>query len=158
MNIDRFTTIARQAVVTAQSLAVELSQTQFGPLHLLQALLQDDRGIAAAIIERAGHRPAALAEIVTAELKGLPTVSASDPKPPPATGPLMQVISGAEQLAGSMGDRYVAVEHLLLALAETPSPAKTAMSAVGLDAPLIRSAVEQVRAASGVESIDDPEA
>ena len=94
--------------------ASPMSDSDTRPIYLQ---LRDK--IAAAIIERAGHRPAALAEIVTAELKGLPTVSASDPKPPPATGPLMQVISGAEQLAGSMGDRYVAVEHLLLALAES---------------------------------------
>ncbi len=158
MNIDRFTTIARGAVATAQSLAVEFSHTEFGTLHLLQALLQDDRGIAAAIIERSGHHPAALAEIVTAELNRMPTVTASSPKPPSTTGPLMQAISGAEQLASSMGDQYVSVEHLLLALAETPSPAKTAMSAVGLEPGLIRSAIEELRAASGVECIDDPEA
>ncbi|MDP6986818.1 MAG: ATP-dependent chaperone ClpB [Phycisphaerales bacterium] len=158
MNIDRFTTIARQAVVTAQSLAVELSHTEFGTLHLLQALLQEDQGIAAAIIERAGHHPAALADIVTAELNRMPTVTASSPKPPAATGPLMQVMAGAEQLASSMGDQYVSVEPLLLSLCETPSPAKTAMATVGLKPDLIRSAIEQLRAASGVESVDDPEA
>jgi ATP-dependent Clp protease ATP-binding subunit ClpB len=158
MNIDRFTTIARQAVATAQSLAVELQQTEFGTLHLLQALLQDDRSIAAAIIERAGHRPAAVREIVTAELNRQPKVSASDPKPPQANGPLMQVFGGAEQLASNMDDHYVSVEHLLLALAETPSPAKNALAAVGLDAPLLRAAIDHIRAASGVTSIDDPEA
>ena len=141
MNIDRYTTIARQAITAAQSLAVELSHTEFGTLHLVQAMLCDDYGIAGSIIERAGHRPEALGEIVTAELNTMPTVTASNPKPPSATGPLMQVISDAEQLASTMGDQYVSVEHLLLALAETPSPARTALSATGLNASLVRAAV-----------------
>ena len=158
MNIDRFTTIARQAIAAAQSLAVELSHTELGTLHLVQAMLCDDYGIAGSIIERAGHRPKALGEIVTAELNTMPTITASNPKPPSASGPLMQVISAAEQLASTMGDQYVSVEHLLLALAETPSPARTAISATGLNAAVIRAAVEELRDASGVDSIDNPDA
>ena len=158
MNIDRFTTIARQTAATAQSIAVELSHTEFGALHLLQALLRDEAGIAGSILERAGHRPKALEDVVTAELNRLPSVSASNARPPSPTGPLMQVIARAEQLATDMGDQFVSVEHLLAALAETPSPAQSAMTTLGIDGPIVQEAIKELRAASGVESIDDPDA
>ena len=157
MNIDRFTTIARQSVAMAQSMAIELGHTEFGGLHLLQAMLQDDSAVTATVIERAGHRPSALADIVTAELNIVPTVSASAPAPPTPTGPLLKIISGAEQLAASMGDQFVSQEHLLIALSETPSPARTAMGTLGLSVDLLKKAVEELRAASGVESIDHAE-
>jgi len=158
MNIDRFTTMARQGVAAAQSLAMEMQHAEFGGLHLLQALLQDDAGTARSLIERTGLQPARLAEIVTAELNRIPTVSTSDPKPASPTPSLMQIISDAEQSATDMGDRYVSIEHLLLALASVASPAKEAMNAIALDGAAINAAIEQLRAASGIDSIDDPEA
>ncbi|MCP4837890.1 MAG: ATP-dependent chaperone ClpB [Planctomycetes bacterium] len=158
MNIDRFTTIARQAVATAQSIAVEMSHSEFGTLHLLQSLLRDDAGIASSILERGGQRPTALEGVVTAELNRLPTVSSSVSRPPTPTGPLMQVIASGEQLATEMGDQYVSVEHLLASLAATSSPARTAMSTLGINDKLILEAIKELRAASGVESIDDPDA
>lgn len=57
-----------------------------------------------------------------------------------------------------MGDQFVSAEHLLLALADVVSPARATLNTFGLDATLIREAIGQVRAASGIDSIDDPEA
>ncbi|MDP7070657.1 MAG: ATP-dependent chaperone ClpB [Phycisphaerales bacterium] len=158
MNIDRFTTIARQTVAAAQQLAVEMSHSEFGGLHLLQALLRDDSGVASSILERAGCRPDSLEEVVTAELNRQPSVTASTARPPSPTGPLLQIIATAEQLATGMGDQFVSVDHLLAALAETPSPARTAMTTLGIDAKVVHEAIKELRAASGVESIDDADA
>ncbi|MDP7029419.1 MAG: ATP-dependent chaperone ClpB [Phycisphaerales bacterium] len=158
MNIDRFTTMARQAVAAAQSLAMEMHHAEFGGLHLLQALLQDDSATARSLIERTGLQPSRLAEVVTAELNRVPTVSTSDPSPPSPTPSLVRIIQDAEQSATEMGDRYVSIEHLLLALASVASPAQEAMQAIALDAAAIKGAIEQLRAASGIDSIDDPEA
>jgi len=158
MNIDRFTTSARQVVAAAQSLAVEMKHAEFGCLHVLQAMLQDDAGLAPTLIERTGHRTAAVAEVVTADLNRLPTVTGTSPKPPTATGPLMQTLVAAEQSASEMGDAYVSVEHLLIALAATRSPAHAALSATGVTVDAVRDAVAQLRSASGVESIEDPDA
>ncbi len=158
MNIDRLTTMARQCVATAQSLAMDMRHAQFSGLHLLQSLLQDDAGITRALVERTGLQPARLAEITTAELNRFPTVSTSDPAPPAPTPQLVRIVQDAEQAATGMGDRYVSIEHLLLAMASVASPAQDAMKAIGLSAAAIKDAVEQVRAASGIDSIDDPEA
>ena len=122
MNIDRFTTMARQAIAAAQMLARDASHPEFGPLHLLQALLNDDRGTTRMLIERAGFRPSALRELVAAELASLPTVSASTPHEPSPSGVLNNVLEEAERRAGDMGDQFASAEHLLLALATIVSP------------------------------------
>ena len=158
MNIDRFTTMARQAIAAAQTLASDTSHAEFGPLHLLQTLLNDDRGTTRMLIERAGLRPGALRELVAAELASLPTVSASTPRQPMPSGAFIEVLAEAERRAGDMGDQFASAEHLLLALATIVSPSQAAMNTVGLDANLIGEAIGQVRAASGINAIDDPEA
>lgn len=158
MNIDRFTTSARQVVATGQSLAVEMQHSEFGCLHLLQAMLQEDDGLATKLIERAGHRPSAVSDIVTAELNRLPTVTGSTPKAPSPTGPLMHLLVAAEQRAASMNDAYVSIEHLLISLTDVKSPARAALSSVGLTTENVRQSVLDLREASGVASIDDPEA
>ena len=68
----------------------------------------------------------------------------------------MQVVNGAEQSARDMGDQYVSTEHLLLSLAETPSEAKETLGTCGVDAPLLREAIKQIRSASGVTNVTDP--
>ena len=158
MNIDRFTTMARQAIAAAQTLAGDASHPEFGPLHVLQALLNDERGTTRTLIERAGFKPAALRELVAAELASLPTVSASTPMQPMPSGALSEVLSESERRARDMGDQFVSAEHLLLALADVVSPARATLNNFGLDATLIREAIGQVRAAAGIDSIDDPEA
>ncbi|MFN9955745.1 MAG: Clp protease N-terminal domain-containing protein, partial [bacterium] len=57
-----------------------------------------------------------------------------------------------------MKDGFVTVEHLLLALATAQGPAKQVLSAVGADERKLRTAIEEIRAASGVKNVNDPTA
>ena len=54
MRMDRFTTLAQQALADAQSLAVARSHAQLTPLHILVALLEDKGGLTGSIIAKAG--------------------------------------------------------------------------------------------------------
>ena len=158
MDMDRFTTMARQTLSTAQSLAVETGNSELSPLHVLAAMLSDDKSVATDIIEHTGHRPAALAEIVAAELSRLPKVSSASGYTPQTSPALINVLTQAQKLAGEMGDGFTSQEHLLLALSEVRSPAREAMEAAGLKTGMLQQAMQAIRKSSGIETIDDPEA
>ncbi len=154
MNLDRFTTLAQQALADAQSVAVGRSHAELSPLHILTALLDDQTGIAGSVIGKVGVDAARVAEIARSEVDRLPTVAGegAGPQTSPAT---IGVLTQAEKEAKQLGDAYVSTEHLLLALAEVKSGAKEVLSVSGLDRDRLLSAIEAVRAASGVQSIDD---
>ena len=158
MNLEQLTTQARQAIATSQSIATELQHAELLPLHVLSALLDegDQSGLAGSIIDRCGSDPSALRDVVTAELNRLPTVNASGGHMPQPAAAFVTLMNGAAALAKSMQDQYVSVEHLLLTLADTASPARDAIEAVGLNAKSIRTAVDAIRASSGVTNITDP--
>ena len=154
MNLDRFTTLAQQALADGQSVAVGRSHAELSPLHILTALLDDQTGIAGSVIGKVGVDAARVAEIARSEVDRLPTVAGegAGPQTSPAT---IGVLTQAEKEAKQLGDAYVSTEHLLLALAEMKSGAKEVLSVSGLDRDRLLSAIKAVRAASGVQSIDD---
>ena len=156
MRLDRLTTLAQQALSDAQSAASRARCPQVTPAHLLSSLLADPNGAAASIVSRAGADPASLASIVEAELKRLPTVEGAGA--PQASRELTDALAQAERAAGDMGDAYLSTEHLLLALANVKSGAKDAIEAAGLNQKKLKGAVEAIRAASGVEHVNDAEA
>jgi ATP-dependent Clp protease ATP-binding subunit ClpB len=159
MRMDRFTTLAQEALATAQSQAASAGHPELSPLHLLAALVRPSDGgqpgIAASILAKAGLDAGRVGQIAEAELKRLPTVSGATAQ---AGQPLMQVLAQAEKEAKGLRDAYVSTEHLLLALAEVKSQAKEVLSVAGGDRRRLLSAIESIRKASGVTNVTDPNA
>ncbi len=155
MRPDRFTTKAQEALSAAQALAVERQHSEVSPLHLLAALLEEPSATAASMLSRAGARPEQVVSVVASELGRLPTVSGASPQPGRV---FMDVLTAADARARKLGDDYVTTEHLLIALAEAPSPAKDVLSTLGVDAATLERAMAQIRQASGVEKVASPEA
>ena len=153
--IEKFTHAAQEALQAGQSAANTAGHAEFSPLHLLSALTADARGPAGGVLERAGIEPRRVREVADAELRRMPTVSGAQPRP---AQPLMQVLGDAERAAQSMKDAYTSVEHLLLALASSATPAKQVLATLGADERKVRKAIEEIRAASGVKNVNDPNA
>ncbi|MEE2906748.1 MAG: ATP-dependent chaperone ClpB [Planctomycetota bacterium] len=158
MDMERFTTMARQTLASAQTLAIDSKHAELSPLHVLAAMLNDQKSIATDIIEHTGRRPSLLSELVDAELSRLPKVTSTSGYAPQTSPALLNVLNEASKLAASMDDGYTSQEHLLLALSEVPSPARESITAAGLSTSMLRDAVESIRKASGIDSIDDAEA
>ena len=152
MQPDRFTTLAQQALATAQSTAQSRSNGMLEPLHLLVAILEDAGGIGGSIIQRAGGRVDLLRDVARRRLDGLPRQSGGQPA---TSSGFMQVLQRAEEEARSLGDGIVSTEHLLLALAEVRGDARTALESVELSRRTLLEAVKAIRASSGVSSIHD---
>jgi ATP-dependent Clp protease ATP-binding subunit ClpB len=158
MRPDRLTTLAQQALADAQSDALGRSNPEVLGLHVLGALLKEKGGAASSIISKAGGDPARLAGIVDSELGRLPKTSSGAGSP---GRNIMELLAKAEADAKRLGDEYVSTEHLLLAIAEGGggNQGRDALTLVGgVTKKSLEAAVMQIRAASGVQSVQDPNA
>ena len=155
MKIDRFTTMAQQALAAAQSDALTRQHPEVNGLHLLAALLDDKSGPAWSILTKAGLDPARITQITDAEVSRQPTTSAN---PGVAGRALLDVMTAAEAISKRMGDSVVSSEHLLLALADVSGPAKQILTTVNASRSRLEEAVKAIRAASGVTNVNDANA
>ena len=153
MSFERFTTLAQEALATAQGQAVRAEHGQITPLHLLNALLENTDGVASSILRKSGRDDRRIFEVAQAELNRMPTVKGGSTQGGTA---LQQMLADAERTAQKMGDQYVSCEHLLLSSAEVDSDAKRVLDECGATAKSIREAIASVRRSSGVENVTDP--
>jgi ATP-dependent Clp protease ATP-binding subunit ClpB len=151
MRWDKLTIKTQEALAAAQAIASQRGHSAVGPLHLLEALLQQEGGLAGSLLERVGVPASRVASVVGSELSRLPSQSAQaglsmDPA-------LNSVLNRADKEAGDLKDEYISVEHLLIALAEEPSAAKDVLSALGVSKDGIVAAMKDLR---GSQRVTDP--
>src|ERR1700761_8060230 len=117
MNLEKYTERARGFVQSAQQLALRENHQQFTPEHLLKVLLDDEEGLCAGLIDKAGGRSKEALALVEAALKKLPKVQGSGAGQLYLAPTLARLFDNAEKLADKAGDSFVTVERLLVALA-----------------------------------------
>src|SRR3954470_6633409 len=118
MNLDKFTDRARGFLQSAQTVATRMNHQRIAPAHVLKALLEDEQGMAAGLIARAGGSAEAARRETDEALAKIPVVSGSGAAAAPSlNGDTIRLLDQAEELAQKAGDSYVAVERLLTALA-----------------------------------------
>ncbi len=125
MNIEKYSERVRGFLQSAQTHALAQGNQQFTPEHVLKVLLDDDQGMAASLIERAGGDAKAARLANDAALAKLPKVSGGDGQVY-LSQPLAKVFATAEDAAKKAGDSFVTVERLLQALAIEPTASTSA--------------------------------
>jgi ATP-dependent Clp protease ATP-binding subunit ClpB len=144
MNLDKFTERSRGFIQAAQTIAMRESHQRLAPEHLLKALLDDEEGLAANLITRAGGRPADVLGAVNASLAKMPKVT-GDAAQVYLDNLTAKVVDEAEKIAKQAGDSFVPVERLLTALALVKSKAKDALDAGGVTAQALNAAINDIR-------------
>ncbi|WP_230631813.1 ATP-dependent chaperone ClpB [Sphingomonas sp. Leaf37] len=147
MNLEKFTDRAKGFLQSAQTVAIRMNHQRITPDHILKALLEDDQGMAAGLIQAAGgDAKRAVAEVDTA-LGKIPAVSGSGAQTTPGLdNDTVRVLDSAEQVAQKAGDSYVTVERLLLALALAQTTnAGRALQAAGATAEGLNGAINALR-------------
>ncbi|MDE2619928.1 MAG: ATP-dependent chaperone ClpB, partial [Sphingomonadales bacterium] len=162
MNLEKFTDRAKGFLQAAQTVAIRLSHQRITPEHVLKALLDDDQGMAAGLIQRAGGNPGYVTQELDKALGKLPAVSGSGAQATPGLdNDAVRVLDQAEQIASKSGDSYVTVERLLVALTlATTTAAGQALKAGNVTAQALEAAITELRggrtadSASAEESYD----
>ncbi|CAN1560528.1 clpA ATP-binding subunits of Clp protease and DnaK/DnaJ chaperones [Paracoccaceae bacterium] len=144
MNLEKFTERSRGFLQAAQTIAMRESHQRVLPDHLLKALMDDDQGLAANLIRKAGGSPEQVNLAVNASLAKLPKVSGGDGQTyiDPS---LVRVLDEAESVAKKAGDSFVPVERLLTAMALVNTRAKDALTAGAVTAQGLNGAINEVR-------------
>ena len=145
MNLEKFTDRARGFLQAAQTIAQREDHQKLVPEHLLKALLDDDQGMAANLITRAGGDVARVAESANLALSKLPKVTGDGGGQLYMDSQTAKVMGEAEKLAEKAGDSFVAVERLLTALAMVRSKAREALEAGGVNAQVLNAAINDIR-------------
>ncbi|MDZ4792208.1 MAG: ATP-dependent chaperone ClpB [Hyphomicrobiales bacterium] len=117
MNFEKLTDRSKGFLQAAQTLAIREGHQRLTPEHLLKALLDDEEGLAAGLINRSGGRAKEALAKTDQGLAKLPKISGSAAGQVFMAPPLLKVLDQAEAIAEKAGDSYVTVERLLLALA-----------------------------------------
>ena len=141
----KLTTKSQEAVTAALQAASAAGNPQVEPLHLLNALLEDEGGIALALLEAAAADRKQIGAHVRKALVALPSSSGSSVSEPSTSRTLLNVITQASESAGAMGDEYVSTEHLLQALEKVPSAAAEALKAGGATSEALEAAMPKIR-------------
>src|SRR5438876_11935720 len=125
MDLNKFTEKAQQAIAGSQKLAARMNHQQLDVEHVLLSLLDQEKGLTTAILNKAGVSVDALTIKLQRELDKMPRVSGPDGAPDRfyPSGRFTRLIDAAESEAKKLKDEYVSVEHLLLAAAEDTGPA-----------------------------------
>ena len=145
MNIEKYSERVRGFVQSAQTYALAQGHQQFTAEHVLKVLLDDDQGMAASLIERAGGDAKAARLANDAALAKLPKISGGNGNIYLAQ-PLAKVFSTAEEAAKKAGDSFVTVERLLQALAiETSASTYQSLKNAGVTAQALNQVINEIR-------------
>jgi len=154
MRFDKFTTKFQQAFADAQSAAVGNDHAYMEPQHLLQALLNEQEGATASLLQRAGVNLAGLRNGLKNALDRLPKVEGTGGEVT-ISRDLGNLLNLTDKEAQKRGDQYIASEMFLLALTQDKSETGRLLKQHGGDRVQIEQAVNALR---GGESVGNPEA
>ena len=155
MNYENFTIKTQEALQEASSIANKNDNSEIGSEHVLQALLEQQDGLIAPIVERVGVPSIEL-------IKKVKELIASNPKVSGAaqvyfSAPMQKILAKAENEMSALHDQYLSTEHILLAMTEADDRTGDLLRKNGINHNSVFEALKSVRGNQTVDS-NDPEA
>ncbi len=154
MRIDRLTSKLQLALSDAQSIAVGLDHPAIEPLHLMQALLEQQGGSIRPLLMQVGFDIAALRQALTKELDQLPKLQ-NPTGDMNMSQDLARLLNQADRLAQQKGDQYISSELVLLAALDANTRLGKLLLAQGVSKKALENAIANLR---GGEAVNDPNA
>lgn len=155
MNPNKFTQKSIEAVQSAQDISVSYQNNRVEQIHLLYALLNDEGGLIPQVFTKMGIDANGLKSAVLKFIEGMPRVSGGGREAGTVyiSSELDAAFADAEKIAGRMGDEYISVEHLLLALVEKPdSDVSGILKSFGIDKNNLLKVLQEIRGNQRVTS------
>lgn len=142
MNFNNFTIKSQEAIQKAVELTRAAGSQSIEPVALLKAVMEEGESLVKFIFQKIGANPAAVSALVDREMAALPRVSGGEPY---LSRESNDVLQKSLDVAKKMGDQYVTVEAILMALFEVKSPASAILKDAGLTQKELEAAVEELR-------------
>ncbi|QXT63281.1 ATP-dependent chaperone ClpB [Tessaracoccus palaemonis] len=154
MNTERLTTKSRDAVTAAVRQALTNGNPNTETVHLLHGLMLTPDNTVGALLEAVGAKAAVVDNAAVEAIGKLPSTSGNSVSQPALSGPFARVLAAAETLADTLGDDFVATEHLLIALADIDSDGKLILARHGVTAKALTEAFQAARGGKRVTSAE----
>ena len=155
MRMDKFTSRLQLALADAQSMAVGRDNQFIAPVHLMAALLEQDRGSIGGLLTKAGVNMNQLRVGLGNALDRLPQVRGDAEGDVHLSNELTKLLNIADKLAQQRGDAYISSELFVLAACRDRGDLGRALQDAGAVAGAVEKAIEEVR---GGASVDNPDA
>ncbi len=149
MNFNNFTIKAQEAVQKAFEITSGNNQQMIEPAHLMKGLLSEAENVTSFLLQKTGVNISYFSKELDRIISGYPKVTGGEPF---LSSTANSVVQKAISLAQKMGDKFVSVEHLLMALLETGEAVGKLMKEQGVDKKGLEAAVRELRKGSKVES------
>jgi len=150
MTLDKFTIKAQEAVQQAVNLAQLNGQQAIEPIHLLKGMLEKAKDVTSFIFQKLGANGQQIEMLADQEIKHLPRVEGAGQ--PYLSNEANQVLVKAQDISQKMGDEFVSVEPLLLALLTVNSTAGRIMKDAGCTEKDMLAAIQELRQGQKVQS------
>ena len=149
MTLDKFTIKAQETVQEAVNLAQSSGQQSIEPVHLLKAIMTKAKDVSNFIFQKLGVNSRQVEMLIDSEISHLPRVQGGQPYLSADTN---QTLQRAVETAQKMGDQFVSVEPILLAIVASNSTASRILKDAGCSEKEMRKAINELRQGQKVES------
>ena len=154
MNLNQFSLKSQEAIQKAQQIALEFGNQSIEPQHLLEGIFQSDENISSFLLKKSEADATLIRERNRENIEKLPKVEGGNLYPSQS---LSRILLNAPNIAKKMGDEYVTIEHLWLALVEVSSPVSTLLKDMGVTQNLLESGIKELRKGSKATSASSEE-
>lgn len=154
MNLNQFTLKSQEAIQKAQQIALEFGNQSIEPQHLLEGIFQSDENISSFLLKKSEADATLIRERNRENIEKLPKVEGGNLYPSQS---LSRILLNAPNIAKKMGDEYVTIEHLWLALVEVSSPVSTLLKDMGVTQNLLENGIKELRKGSKATSASSEE-
>ncbi len=149
MNFNNFTIKAQEAVQKAIDLAQANNQQMIEPTHVLRGVMTVGENVTNFLFQKLGVNIRSLESVVDAEMQSYPRVSGGEPMLSRETN---AVFTKASDFASKMGDQFVSLEHLLLAIISEKNTASQMLKNAGISQNALETAINELRKGEKVTS------
>ena len=149
MTFDKFTIKAQETVQTAVQIAQSNGQQAIEPVHLLAGIMDKAKDITTFLFQKLGVNPQQVETLVNSEIQHLTKVQGGEPYISSDTN---KVLIQSQDIAQKMGDEFVSVEPILLALLSVNSTASRILKDAGITEKELQKAITELRQGQKVQS------
>ena len=149
MNLEQFTIKAQETIQEAVNIAQQHGQQSIEPIHLLKGVLQKGKDVTNYLFQKLGANPAQIEMLVEQDITHLPRVQGGQPY---LSNDANLVMQQAVEQSKKMGDEFVSIEPILLALLTVNSTASRILKDAGITEKELRAAIAELRQGQRVQS------